>query len=513
MLEVLVRKQVLMIRADPLSPDRGQYAFAQGLLRTVAHEMLSRQERKPRHRAAAEHLRRAFPNDGEDVAEVIASHYLDAYRAARDDPDADDLRTETIAALRRAAQRAATIGAPETAERAYRTAIELARDEAERTDLTRAAGEMAQQAGHFEAALELFEAAFAAYMAAGRERQAARVTGQIGLALNRLGRNEEAIERIGAALETLGADRLDAEVGALNAVLGRALLFAGHYEQAGPPLETALRIAQALELPAVLSDALTDRGNIYLQTGRAEEARALLREAAIQIAERHDLTTELLRAQANNGDAHMQWDLPDAAEQFESSLALARRRGDRYQESHSAGNLMSLHLFAGRWQEVERLAAELLEEAADRPEPEDLHWSLAILHTLRGELDEARASLSQMIAWEQGDDDECQAIHASVAIGLHLAEGHAEQALEQGHRTLAGAIKTLGPSNEAVRNAWPDTLDAALELGRLDAARALLALLADQPPGHIPLPTRPARPRPRPHKCRTKASTTPSKIT
>ncbi len=481
----LVRKQVLMIRADPLSPDRGQYAFAQGLLRTVAYEMLSRQERKPRHRAAAEHLRRVFANDGEDVMEVIASHYLDAYRAARDDPDADELRTETIGALRRAAQRAATIGAPETAERAYRTAIELARDEAERTDLTRAAGEMAQQAGRHEPALELFEAAFAAHMAAGRERDAARVTGQIGAALNRLGRNEEAIERIGAALQTLGADRLDAEVGALNAVLGRALLFAGHYEQAGPPLETALRIAQALELPAVLTDALTDRGNIYLQTGRAEEARALF-EAAIKIADRHDLTTQLARAQGNNANVHMQWDLPDAAEQFESSLALARRRGDRYQESHSAGNLMRLHLFAGRWQEVERLAAELLEEAADRPEPEDLHWSVAILHTLRGELDEARASFAQMVAWEQGDDDECQAIHASVAIGLHLAEGHAEQALEQGQRTLAEAIKTLGPSNESVRNAWPDTLDAAIELGHLDAARELLALLADQPPGHIP---------------------------
>ena len=135
----LVRKQVLTIRADPLSPDRGQYAFAQTLLRTVAYEMLSRSERKPRHRAAAEHLRRSFPNDGEDVAEVIASHYLDAYRAAHDDPDADELRTQAIAALQRAAQRAATVGAPQSAERAYRTAIELTGDEAQRTDLTRAA--------------------------------------------------------------------------------------------------------------------------------------------------------------------------------------------------------------------------------------------------------------------------------------------------------------------------------------------------------------------------------------
>ncbi len=69
LLSTLVRKQVLTIRADPLSPDRGQYAFAQVLLRQVAYEMLSRRERKPRHLAAAEHLRCLFTNEGEDAAE------------------------------------------------------------------------------------------------------------------------------------------------------------------------------------------------------------------------------------------------------------------------------------------------------------------------------------------------------------------------------------------------------------------------------------------------------------
>ncbi|MDX6656794.1 MAG: hypothetical protein QOH62_1587, partial [Solirubrobacteraceae bacterium] len=55
-LGALVRKEILVIRADPLAPDRGQYAFAQTLLRTVAYDMLSRRERKPRHIAAATHL-------------------------------------------------------------------------------------------------------------------------------------------------------------------------------------------------------------------------------------------------------------------------------------------------------------------------------------------------------------------------------------------------------------------------------------------------------------------------
>ncbi|MDX6640533.1 MAG: hypothetical protein QOF12_1544, partial [Solirubrobacteraceae bacterium] len=359
----LVRKQVLMIRADRLSPDQGQYVFSQGLLRTVAYETLSRQERKPRHQAAARHLRSAFANDGEEVAEVIASHYLDAYHAAADDPDADELRAEALAALRRAAVRAASVGAPERAERAYLTASELADGEQERMELIEAAGELALQSGRHEAALELLEGVAAAHREAGRERDAARVAGKIGLALHRMGRNEEAAERIYAALQTVGADQLDALVGELNRVLTRALVWAGDYERAAPHLNTALEIAQALKLPDLLSDALTTQAVMYVQIGRAEEGR-LLMEGAVAIAEQHGLTEILLRAQSNVGNLYLQWDLPDAKQECESSLALARRRGIRFAESGSAGNLMTVELFAGRWHEVDRLAAELLEGVA-----------------------------------------------------------------------------------------------------------------------------------------------------
>jgi class 3 adenylate cyclase/tetratricopeptide (TPR) repeat protein len=484
-LDGLVRRQVLVIRADPLSPDTGQYAFAQGLLRTVAYEMLSRRERKPRHRAAAEHLRSVFANDGEEVAEVIASHYLDAYHAAQGDPDADELRVQTLAALRRAAQRAATVGAPEAAERAYRTAIQLAADEVQRTELTQAAGEMALQSGRLEPALELLEAASDAYAKAGRERDSARIAGRIGLALVRLGHNEEAAERIAAALQILAGDEVDAEVGALNRALGGALVFAGDYERAGPPLETALRIAQALKLPDLLSDALTNKANMYLQTGRAEEARCLF-SGAIDVAQRHGLAEALVRAHSNSGNLAMQWDLPDAEHHSASSLGLARRRGDRYMESVSAGNLMTVHLFAGRWREAELLAAELLDGSETRAGAAYAHYPMVILHVLRGEIEGARAGLDRLVAWEQSEDEEHQAMQSSAKISVRLATGHAEEALEHGKQLLAHAIETLGASNESVRHTWPDTLQAALQLARTDDARWLLALLAERPPGHIP---------------------------
>jgi class 3 adenylate cyclase/tetratricopeptide (TPR) repeat protein len=480
----LVRRQVLVISADPHSPDRGQYEFAQGLLRTVAYERLSRQERKPRHRAAAEHLRSVYANDGEEVAEVIAFHYLDAYRAAQADPDAEQLRVETLAALRRAAQRAAMVGAPEVAERAFLTATELAADEEERTELIHAAGEMALQSGRLEPALELLETASDAHTKAGREREAAGIAGRIGLVLVRLGHNEQAAERITAALEILASDRLDPEVGALNRALGGALVFAGDYERAGPPLETALQIGQALKLPGLLSDALTNKANLYLHTGRAEEARCLF-GGAIDIAERHGLVEALGRAQSNSGNLASQWDLPDAGRHSESALALARRRGDRYMESVSAGNLVTVRLFAGRWQEAERLADELLDDDG-RAGAGYSDFPMVILHVLRGEPEAARIILDRLAAWEHSDDEEHQAMHSSASISVTLATGHPEEALERGKRMLPHAIDRLGASNESVRHGWPDTLQAALALARPEDARVLLALLAERPPGHIP---------------------------
>jgi hypothetical protein len=53
-------------------------------------------------------------------------------------------------------------------------------------------------------------------------------------------------------------------------------------------------------------------------------------------------------------------------------------------------------------------------------------------------------------------------------------------------RTLAPAIETLTPAHESVRDAWPDTLHAALRLARHDDAHQIIAQLVDLPLGRIP---------------------------
>ncbi len=78
----LVRREFLSLEADPRSPERGQYAFVQSVVHEVAYGTLARRDRRSRHLAAARYV----DSLGDDsMATVVATHYLEAYRAAPDD--------------------------------------------------------------------------------------------------------------------------------------------------------------------------------------------------------------------------------------------------------------------------------------------------------------------------------------------------------------------------------------------------------------------------------------------
>jgi class 3 adenylate cyclase/tetratricopeptide (TPR) repeat protein len=486
LLSALVRKQVLVVRADRLSPDSGQYAFSQTLLRNVAYDMLSRHERKARHLAIAAHLRASFPSDGEEVAELVAAHYLDAYRAAQDDPDAADLRAQAREALRRAAGRAEKVGAPDAAERAYRTALDLADSEDDRIGMTEAAGLMALRAGRYEDSIELFETAARALEDAGRERDAARLAVHIGRALNYFGRNEEATERMTAALEVLGSDELDPDVAALNAEVASGLTFAGKTQDAIAPLERALQAAASLGLPALLCHAFINRGVLCAFTGRTDEGLVLF-DGAIKVAERNDLTWQRARAELNAADICLRGGLPEAVGRAEASLELIRQLGDRGLEVVAAGNVMLAWLLGGRWDEVDALAREhiAMTEQIHGPNPEYVAGRLVTLHLLRGQIDAARELFEKIHEWGDTLNYESRKLYDATAGMLLLADGRTAEAFELLSEMLRDALEVEGPTSEGIRMAFPEAMDAAVELGRLDEAAELCELFEGLPVGAV----------------------------
>jgi class 3 adenylate cyclase/predicted ATPase len=484
-LAALVRKHVLTVRADPLSPERGQYRFAQSLLRTVAYDMLSKRERKARHLAAGEYLSRAFANEGEDVAEVVAAHYLQAYRCAGIGDDAEQLRAEAVAALRRGAQRAAAVGAPQTSERAYRRAIELAGSEDERIELTEAAGDMALVDGRYEAALELFEDATTRLTQLGREHDAARLGPSIGEALFRAGRASEAVERLQRALGALRAGAEDAIVARMNVRLGMALLETDRIREAFEPLDRALELAQAFELPGELASALAFKAQLCVAVGRPYEARILF-DAAIELCQQHELTNQLVSAQVNSGDFLMRFDLPGSAERTRAALDTARRIGSRYYESLAASNLMRVWEDAGEWDELQRLGTELLAHSDDRPGADMLHFQLGMVAAFRGDIEAAREHLARIAAWGASQNNQLRWVYDACRATIAVAAGELDDALDSVTRAIEEILETDGPSSWAIRIGFPAAITAALSLGQLTDADELLTLLAERRPGQVP---------------------------
>src|SRR6185503_1723867 len=135
----LVRKEVLSLQTDPRSPEHGQYGFLQDLVRHVAYETLARRERRTRHLAAAAYLEESLGED--EVAEVIAAHYVAAHEALPDADDAAEIRANARDALRRAGDRATALAASAEAHRYFRRAAELAEDRVVKATLMDQAGQ------------------------------------------------------------------------------------------------------------------------------------------------------------------------------------------------------------------------------------------------------------------------------------------------------------------------------------------------------------------------------------
>ena len=391
-LTALVRKELLALDSDPRSPERGQYGFLQALVQRVAYETLSRRDRKAKHLAAAAYLRAESGIDPDEIAEVVAAHLLDAYRAAPDDPDAAVIKGEACEWLSRAGERAAALAATDDAQRAFEAAAELADDPLERARLLERAGDRARAASRLELSERLLREAESLTKDAAASHDRARVSAALALTLWRLGRLEEAIELLRAALDVLSTDEPDADVATIAAQFGRLQHFAGHPPEAARWIEIALDMGEDLRLPDVIASSLNTKSLIV--RNHPHESDALLRQS-LKVALDNDLAVEALRAYNNLYVLLCSWDREEEAfRMLPDALALAHRRGDRFWESQLTTGLIEEALFRGEWDEALARFGDMdqLSAAAD----DSVHATGARMLVERGENDAARAHLGRL---------------------------------------------------------------------------------------------------------------------
>src|SRR5204862_4059072 len=179
----LARRELILLQSDPRSPERGQYTFVQDVVKRVAYETISKRERKTKHVAVARHLESAVVSGEDELVEVIASHYVEAYRLAPEAEDGPALKQAAVDTLARAGIRAASLAAHADARRYYLRAAELAGDPIRRAELLEKAGDVAWAGTAATEAEELFEEAIRRLGSAGQAHPAARVQARLAAVL------------------------------------------------------------------------------------------------------------------------------------------------------------------------------------------------------------------------------------------------------------------------------------------------------------------------------------------
>jgi tetratricopeptide (TPR) repeat protein len=356
----LVAKQILGRDDDPRSPERGQYVFLQGLLRTVAYGTLSRRARKTKHLSAANHLEQTWPGEARDIAEVVASHYQEAIRAEPDAEDVEALRSAARERLSAAGQAAASLALGSEADRYFEQAAELSSDELERAHLLEQAGRALWRSGDFETAEVRLREAIELHARNGRASGGpAAVT--LATAIATAGRHEEAHALVERFLENEQADEDRVLRAQALAALANWLTLEERTGKAEPLFTEALAtLEHARELPA-LAEAMARRA-VFLQIlGRYEECFALTTHA-LKLAEEHDVPAVALRAMFTHVAVLLGLDQArEALVDVSRGLEIARERGDRTWERMMLSELIQCDVFLGRWNEPEiALIPELL---------------------------------------------------------------------------------------------------------------------------------------------------------
>jgi tetratricopeptide (TPR) repeat protein len=458
----LVRRELLSIEADPRSPERGQYAFLQALIREVAYNTFAKKDRKARHLAAA----RYFEQLGSDeLAGALAGHYLAAHSNAPEGSEADALAAQARLALKGAAERAASLGAFDQAIAFLEQALSVATDPADEAEILERAGQSATAAAHYKRAEAFLRRALELQRERGDRLGAARTTALLGTALISGQQEKAAIELLAPASAEFSDLFPDRAVVELDAALAWALV---SNEEPIRGMEIAERVLEAAEhgdLVEILAATLVTKGAALGGIGRRREGIGAMR-AGEELARDNGLDDVLSRALGLRGFLQGDVDTSGAADAYREGLALARRAGHRVGMFRIVNNLGYTAFVTGDWDEaLEHLDGQLTEdlEGADRI---SLLGNSVIVHACRGEdVGERLAELQHLL-----DEDPMRATGSvDDAVGnAAMADGRLQDA-RTAWRRIADQDAINAPEF-IYRAARPAIWEGEVEVARSDLA-------------------------------------------
>ena len=469
-LRALVRKEVLDQDHDPRSPERGQYRFVQSVIREVAYATLSKGARRAKHLASAEWLE-SLGDD--ELAGVVASHYLEAYRSEPSAADAELVGVKARAWLLRSAERAFSLGSPAQAVGFALQAKTLATSPSDRADLAALAARAAMFAGDPAESLTHLREGLDVYRSIGDIDAEARLLAEVGRSNYGPEQNDLITKRFVEVESLLPPEPSIARAEVLSALSDRSS-YTGQHDDALKWSDRAIAVAGVLRDKRTMLRAARARGWALANAERHWEAQVLFRGVL-------DLARDLGDG-AESARSLISMSIMCADDQPHDALAysieagdVAGRLGMRPIQVTALNNSAEFAMDLGRWD----LAPKIFEQAttvlsADADAQATLALNKAMLAAHRGMHDEAKELTDFAESRNQGW--ESVQFHTWFlrisALRKHLA-GDPSGALEDVFASLE-----LEPTGGNAPMALWVGIQAAAELRDVDAAGRLLSMTA-----------------------------------
>ena len=442
-LRSLVRRELIALDDDPRSPERGQYRFVQGLIKEVAYGTLAKRDRRARHLAAARHFE-ALGDD--ELAGVLAQHYVEAYRAQPGGEEGAALAAQARVALRAAAARARALASPARALSYLELALDVTTDPADELALHREAGWFAADAGKLDASVLHMERTIDLAAQMGDPVARRRAVAHLANILIE-GHQDRAFELLSEAIAEPGLTPDDDGYVEIAQALAKLYMRRSRFAEGIALAERALPAAEAqgLNFPAV--DLLITRAVALANIGRPIESVTGLM-GVIALADRHNLQDALVRATINLGYA-LDPDDPEAAYRVSREGAeKARQWGQRLGLRYLVGNATGGAVNVGDW---DWALAEVRDPIWDDLEPAERIW----LGATEAEILAGRGEpVAELIAELQGlaagfDDPQYRGVTAYTTWTTMMAAGQYADLIEPGRASLRwggqGAIDGTPP--------------------------------------------------------------------
>ena len=418
-LHALERKEFIRReRRSSLAEDTA-YVFRHILVRDVAYGQIPRARRAEKHRLAADWIDSLAGDRREDLADVVAHHYVSALELEQaTGRSSEPLAERARVALRDAGDRARALNSFVPAARFYRHALDLWPEDEERPQLLLQLGRSLYNAG--EGGQEILEEAAEELLDTGDRAGSAEA--EIMLAeLAWLGGRRDLIERHLESAVALVADELPSPAKAyVLANLSRFLSNADEHEAAVRAGLEAHEMADQLGLDDLRAHTLITIGTSRALSGDLdgladlERAIAVAREANSPQSSRglNNLATVLV---------HL-GQLARAFEHYEEARREAERFGHGVALRWLAGERIVENYWRGLWDKALDSTAALLEESGGGVALQQIDSFLvcAKIHLARADAPSAEAIAARAVEAARAADD-VQNLFPALAVGAHIA--------------------------------------------------------------------------------------------